>query len=71
MEKIDKPLAENGENCDKVFQLRDDFLRAGMRASDIVRRSKREPKWKNLRYREHDRMIIIIDYGPFRYYGTE
>lgn len=71
MEKIDKQLAENGENCDKVFQLRDDFLRAGIRASDIVRRSKREPKWKNLRYREHDKMIIIIDYGPFRYYGAE
>lgn len=68
MEKINQELSQTAENCDRVYKLREMFLAEGMRSSDIVRRSKKEAKWKNVRSRGD--MIIVIDYGPFRYYGT-
>lgn len=70
MEKIDQHVLQNRENMDKVLKLRENFLREGLRASDIIRPSTKEPKWKNIRYREKDNLIIVIDYGAFRYYGA-
>ncbi|SDN18602.1 hypothetical protein SAMN04487897_10260 [Paenibacillus sp. yr247] len=67
MEKVDQKVSQNDENREKVLKLRKKFLRRGMRASDIISSSSKEPKWKNIRYREKDNLIIFIDYGPFRY----
>ncbi|MBP1967570.1 hypothetical protein [Paenibacillus aceris] len=68
MEKIDQQVSQNDENREKVLILRKKFLRRGMRARDIIDPSSKEPKWNNIRYREKDNLIIVIDYGPFRYY---
>ncbi|MBP1991410.1 hypothetical protein [Paenibacillus eucommiae] len=64
MEKIMGSSSENKKNKDLVYKLQDEFVSAGITPNDLTNRRNNEPRWKNFRIDNRDR-IVVIDYANF------